>query len=72
MDKRSYTEQEASHYVAMSRSFLRQDRMNGHRKHRTQGPRYIKVGRSIRYLKEDLDGWLENYRIDQNRNPFLE
>ena len=63
MDKRSFTEEEAAEYIAMSRSFLRQDRMNGFRKNRTPGPNYIKIGRSIRYLKEDLDLWLDKYRI---------
>lgn len=62
---RSFTEQEAASYIRMSRSFLRQDRMNGFRKNRTPGPNYIKVGRSIRYLREDLDAWLEQYRIER-------
>jgi len=65
MNKRCFTEKEAAQYIAMSRSFLRQDRMNGFRKERTPGPHYIKIGRSIRYLKEDLDMWLEKYRISR-------
>lgn len=63
MDKRSLTEAEAAEYIAMSRSFLRQDRINGHRKNRTPGPPYVKIGRSVRYLKEDLDKWLDTYRV---------
>jgi hypothetical protein len=63
MNKRGFTEEEAAYYIGMSRAFLRQDRMNGIRKNRTPGPNYIKAGRSIRYLKEDLDGWLEKHRI---------
>lgn len=66
MDKRGFTEKEASYYIAMSRSFLRQDRANGYRKNRTPGPRYVKIGRSIRYLKEDLDRWLEKYLTEDN------
>lgn len=62
---RSLTEHEAAIYTGMSRSFLRQDRMNGYRKSRTPGPNYVKIGRSIRYLKEDLDAWLERYRIER-------
>lgn len=62
MDKRCFTEAETAHYIAMSRSFLRQDRMNGVRKKRTVGPRHIKIGHSIRYLKDDLDSWLESQR----------
>ena len=37
-------------------------RMNGALKNRTPGPGYIKIGRSIRYLKDNLDLWLEQHR----------
>lgn len=63
MNKNSMTEREAAEYICMSRSFLAQDRMNGPREARTKGPAYIKVGRAIRYLKSDLDLWLEQHRI---------
>lgn len=64
MDKRVFKEVEAANYICMSRSFLSQDRVNGTLKSRTPGPKFIKIGRSIRYLKEDLDIWL-----DQQRKP---
>jgi predicted DNA-binding transcriptional regulator AlpA len=57
--KRAFGEEEAAHYLAVSRSFLRQSRMDGVRETRTPGPRYVKIGRMVRYLKEDLDAWLE-------------
>lgn len=63
MSKTSLNEKEASQYIGMSCSFLRQDRMNGIRTNRTQGPQFLKIGRSIRYLKEDLDHWLLQHRI---------
>ncbi len=72
MDKRPFSEEEAAQYITMSRSFLRQDRMNGVRKNRTPGPRYIRIGRAIRYLKEDLDEWLESCRVGSRLNPFSE
>jgi len=56
------TEQQAASYIAMSRSFLRQGRMNGEREGRTPTPPYLKIGRSVRYLKEDLDTWLDQFR----------
>lgn len=56
------TEQQAAHYLSMSRSFLRQGRMNGDRVNRTPTPPYYKIGRSIRYRKADLDSWLEQFR----------
>jgi predicted DNA-binding transcriptional regulator AlpA len=63
MNKVAFTEKEASEYISMSRSYLRQDRMNGFRKNRTPGPHFIKLGRSIRYLKTDLDDWLMTHRV---------
>ena len=46
----------------MSPSFLRQARMDGHRDRRTPAPPFIKIGRSVRYLQEDLDAWLDSFR----------
>jgi hypothetical protein len=68
MNKVTFTEIEAAEYISMSRGYLRQDRMHGSRKNRTLGPNFIKIGRSIRYLKDDLDNWLLKHRIQ--RNPF--
>ena len=60
------TEQQAAQYIGMSQSFLRQDRMNGKREGRTPGPPWLKIGRSIRYLKKDVDKWLEQFRQGGN------
>ena len=57
------TESEAAVYIGMSSSFLNADRSNGPRKSRTKGPIFIKLGRSVRYLKQDLDMWLEQNRV---------
>lgn len=62
--KRAFKEPEAAEYLAVSRSYLRQDRMNGTREGRTPGPRCIHIGRAVRYLKEDLDAWLDQFRRD--------
>jgi predicted DNA-binding transcriptional regulator AlpA len=61
VEKRAYTEIEASTYINMSRSFLRQARMEGNRDRRTPAPKFIKIGRAVRYLKEDLDNWLDSF-----------
>jgi len=58
---RSLTEIQAANYIGMSRSFLAQSRMDGQREHRTSAPPFIKIGRSVRYLREDLDTWLDNF-----------
>lgn len=62
MDKRVFKEIEAANYICMSRSFLAQDRAYGTLGNRTPGPKYVKIGRAIRYLKEDLDTWLDQQR----------
>lgn len=58
---KALTEIEASQYIGMSRSFLAQARMDGNRDSRTPAPPFIKIGRSVRYLREDLDHWLDNF-----------
>lgn len=58
---KALTELEAAKYIGMSRSFLAQGRMHGTRLNRTPGPRFIKIGRSVRYLREDLDLWLNQF-----------
>lgn len=62
--KRGYTEAEAAAYISMSRSYLRQARADGDRLNRTPGPRWIRIGRSVRYLIDDLDQWLEAHRAN--------
>lgn len=58
---RVLSEIETSQYIGMSRSFLRQARMEGHRDNRTPAPPFIKIGRAVRYVKDDLDAWLESF-----------
>ncbi len=65
MNKRSLTEKEAAEYIGMSCSFLRQDRMNGFRLNRTPGPNYVRIGRAVRYLREELDKWLEKNKVER-------
>ncbi len=64
MNKLLLTENEAAQYISMSRSFLAEDRMNGFRNSRTKGPNYIKVGKTIRYMKGDLDKWLTRNKVE--------
>jgi hypothetical protein len=61
---RLLTETQAAPYIGMSRSFLRQSRMNGKRQNRTAGPPFLKIGRKVLYLAEDLDTWLLEHRHD--------
>jgi predicted DNA-binding transcriptional regulator AlpA len=59
--KRVLTEIETAEYIGMSRSFLRQARMEGNRGSRTPAPPFIKIGKSVRYIKGDLDSWLDSF-----------
>lgn len=58
------TEKEAASYLAVSPQFLRQSRHYGNRPGHAEGPPFIRLGggRSIRYLREDLDCWLQTHR----------
>ncbi|BBO25691.1 hypothetical protein AltI4_00790 [Alteromonas sp. I4] len=55
------SEKEASLYICMSRSFLRQARMNGNRLNGTPAPPFIKIGRAVRYRLDDLNSWMESF-----------
>lgn len=55
-------EKDSASYISMSASFLRQGRMNGAREGRTPPPPHLKIGRSVRYLRADLDKWLRQFR----------
>ena len=59
---RAFTEAEAARYIGLSRSFLAKSRMEGKRESRTPAPDFIKIGRAIRYLREDLDTWLDQHQ----------
>lgn len=60
---RSLTETEAAAYLGLSRSTLRQGRMRGRRRTGVPTPPYVRLGRTVRYLKDDLDAWLERHRV---------
>ena len=61
---RAFTENEAGAYVGLAPATLRQARCHGERKGRTPVPKHIYIGRSVRYLKEDLDSFLDELRHD--------
>lgn len=66
------TETEAADYLRVSRSFLRQSRMNGNRIGRAPGPKYIRAGRMIRYAVSDLNAWLEQHSVAPSPAPSEE
>ena len=58
MHERALTEEGAAAYIGYSKWFLRECRYG----RLGPGPKFIKIGRSIRYLKEDLDAWLDSFK----------
>ena len=55
---RTLNDREAASYIGMSESWLRQSRVSGN----LDAPPFIKIGRAVRYLRDDLDLWLEGRR----------
>ncbi len=62
--KRGLTEVEAAIYLGVSRSTLRHGRCEGRRDGRMPPPPFVRLGRKIVYLKDDLDAWLAQNRCD--------
>jgi len=69
--QKAVNEKVAARYIGMSVPFLRQSRMGDARENRTPGPPYLKLGRSIRYLIEDLDAWLTAHRVEQDKEGII-
>ena len=65
IESRGWSEKLAAKYIGVSVSFLQKDRMNGALPNRTIGPRHIKVGKRVIYLKEELDNWLNNQLLSR-------
>lgn len=59
--KRVLNDKETSAYIGMSASWLRHGRIEGSRFNRIPLPPFIKIGRSVRYLIDDLDAWLAQF-----------
>ncbi len=70
VEREALTEAEAAELLGLSRSFLRQCRMNGDRTGRMPGPPFIKLSkRTIRYLRGDLYRWLNAHRVEPPKAP---
>ena len=60
----AFTTAEAARYLGISESYLRSGRMKTRKTNAPQPP-YLKIGRTVRYLKADLDKWLESLKERQ-------
>lgn len=57
------TEADAAEYLRVSIGYLRAARLTAPR---TDGPPYVRLGRAVRYLRADLDAWLDSRRVDRH------
>ncbi len=62
------TENEAAAYLSISAGTLRNARSTGAHG-RIPSPKFFKIGRLIRYAREDLDSWIRDCRAG---NPATE
>jgi len=60
---RGLSEAQAAHYLGVARSTLRQARTTGNVRGRLATPPFIKAGKKVIYLIDDLDRWLEAHRV---------
>lgn len=58
---RALTEREVSELLGLSVATLRAWR------HRGQGPRFLRLGRAVRYLPADLEDFVRASAVDANR-----
>lgn len=65
---RTLTTAAAAAYLGVSEPYLKQARIYGDREGRTAGPPWLKIGRTVRYLIDDLDSWLLAHRRQHNRH----
>lgn len=63
IESRGYSEAEAALYLGISRGSLRVGRMEVKPSHfKMTTPPFVKLGKKVLYLKDDLDRWLEDNR----------
>lgn len=64
---RSLRENDAAAYCGFSGSYFRNLRTADLRRQAKgqaiEGPRWLNVGTAVRYLREDLDAWLDGHRV---------
>lgn len=61
--RKTMTEKEAARYLGISLSSLRHSRLGTKGRTAWEPPPFLKIGRSVRYLQQDLDKWLNQHRV---------
>lgn len=57
-DPAALDERESARYIDMSSAYLRLCRREN------RGPAFLRFGRTVRYLRKDLDAWLTRHRVE--------
>ena len=70
--KRVFTSREAAAYLGISYSYLRTIRMTGQIKNRIGPPPHIFIGGALRYVREDLDAWIDAQPRHRNEENCIE
>jgi len=65
--KRCFTELEAAEYLGMSVNFLRRARTNPAVSVKEGIPQASYIEGRLRYMREDLDSWLDSVKSDSKR-----
>lgn len=63
---RAVSEEEAARFLGISRSSLRKGRMAGRRAAQMSSPPFVKMGRRVLYLIDDLETWLRSLRKEND------
>ena len=58
IEKRGYAPQDAAYYLGVSKSSLDHSRLTGNLCG-IPAPPFVRLGRMVRYLREQLDSWLD-------------
>jgi predicted DNA-binding transcriptional regulator AlpA len=67
-----FNTRQAAAYLGISESWLRQRRMTGTLGCQRPAPPFVRLGRSIRYNKSDLDRWLAQQSVHDLDSEFHE
>lgn len=66
MHPASITTQAAANHLGLAASTLEKLRVNG------GGPRYIKMGRAVRYRRGDLERWLDERAVSNTSEKLFQ
>jgi predicted DNA-binding transcriptional regulator AlpA len=58
-----FNTRQAAAYIGISQSWLRQRRMTGTLRGQRPAPPFVRLGRSVRYSKADLERWLAQQSV---------